>query len=774
MSANFTPSFEAYSGQKPFKWWAQNVLPLVYDDSLSYMELLAKVTNYLNNTINDVSTMENNIDTLVDTYKELEDYVNNYFTDITLNNLGFVTPQMFGAVGDGVVDDSAAINTALTYGNVVIPEGTYLITTSLAIRRSNINVKCYGKIELSSNFPTNLPGLVIGNQTENISNIVVDGMFIDCSKRPTVAYPNRTGNGIYIRSYTNTNERTATYCSHVGLFNCKVIDNPRGYGIASGGSYDSNGVIERQRDIFIQNCISTNNYLAFATSCSQSTLINNYGADSDVENFTCDNYSTNCLFIGNKSVRSGNGACSMGGDNCSNSSWIGNVIDSAGETAVVGISNVGFTFNAQDTHVENCLVIGNKITGFDRGLWLKNRLSQNMDYSAKNCLFIANNFYGNTYDLFLDECYEYNVLKDNIYADDIYYANAESLLKWVVDFGYNIDVSNYLTEGVHIVGDDAFTPTPANIIETSSDAVAGELETFSVVFHAYQEGLSESNQPSPTNILPITGYNTLTAYVNSIYDVEGAESYLYGWGSVGTCYGGEIYPDSGLFTKTHDRVDLGTLTWVKTTAVNQQGYPIFRSQGFTTVKPSSIPQCECYKYSGTFNVTQYPNFSIGVHDTATTIYICDSRFSEAADLKTWLSGKYLVYELNTHEDYEISTYDLPSIDYGRNYIWCNIANSTIWCSYLISKSNYIAIDGKTVSIALLVNSNRGGAVMSVPAGLIPLKDMSLVGLNSDGTGFQAFLEEVNGGQEAYLRGSGDLYTEGTGSELYSVTYIRKI
>ena len=36
-----------------FKFWCQKVLPLVYDDSLSYYEVLCKVRDYLNHIIDD-------------------------------------------------------------------------------------------------------------------------------------------------------------------------------------------------------------------------------------------------------------------------------------------------------------------------------------------------------------------------------------------------------------------------------------------------------------------------------------------------------------------------------------------------------------------------------------------------------------------------------------------------------------------------------------------------------------------------------------------------
>ena len=36
---------------KEFKFWSQKILPLVYDDSLSYYEVLSKVVDYLNKLI---------------------------------------------------------------------------------------------------------------------------------------------------------------------------------------------------------------------------------------------------------------------------------------------------------------------------------------------------------------------------------------------------------------------------------------------------------------------------------------------------------------------------------------------------------------------------------------------------------------------------------------------------------------------------------------------------------------------------------------------------
>lgn len=80
--AHFEPSLRTYTGQGAFRFWCQQVLPLTFDDSLSYYELLNKVVTYLNNTISDVANVEENVSALNDAYVKLQSYVNNYFDSL--------------------------------------------------------------------------------------------------------------------------------------------------------------------------------------------------------------------------------------------------------------------------------------------------------------------------------------------------------------------------------------------------------------------------------------------------------------------------------------------------------------------------------------------------------------------------------------------------------------------------------------------------------------------------------------------------------------------
>lgn len=82
MSVNFTTSLEPYKETGSFRFWCQKVLPLVYDDSLSYYELLCKVVNYLNDVISNVDGLKVDIDKLLNAFNELQGYVNNYFDNL--------------------------------------------------------------------------------------------------------------------------------------------------------------------------------------------------------------------------------------------------------------------------------------------------------------------------------------------------------------------------------------------------------------------------------------------------------------------------------------------------------------------------------------------------------------------------------------------------------------------------------------------------------------------------------------------------------------------
>ena len=74
--ANFDPILKKYEGIPYLRFWCQKVLPAVYDQSLSYYEVLCKLAAFLNKMVEELEKMQDNIDALHKAYKDLQDWVN--------------------------------------------------------------------------------------------------------------------------------------------------------------------------------------------------------------------------------------------------------------------------------------------------------------------------------------------------------------------------------------------------------------------------------------------------------------------------------------------------------------------------------------------------------------------------------------------------------------------------------------------------------------------------------------------------------------------------
>lgn len=63
---------------KHFKFWCQKVLPLVYDDSLSYYEVLCKVVDYLNRLINDMEGFIEEAERVREEIAIIQEWIDNF------------------------------------------------------------------------------------------------------------------------------------------------------------------------------------------------------------------------------------------------------------------------------------------------------------------------------------------------------------------------------------------------------------------------------------------------------------------------------------------------------------------------------------------------------------------------------------------------------------------------------------------------------------------------------------------------------------------------
>ena len=95
MYNNFLPDTNGAT-LRPFRFWCQKVLPLVYDDSLSYYELLCKVVDYLNKILDDDKK-------LIEAFTQLETFVTDYFNNLDITEE--IDAKLDQMVEDGTIPD---------------------------------------------------------------------------------------------------------------------------------------------------------------------------------------------------------------------------------------------------------------------------------------------------------------------------------------------------------------------------------------------------------------------------------------------------------------------------------------------------------------------------------------------------------------------------------------------------------------------------------------------------------------------------------------------
>lgn len=335
--ADFVPSKNDVSYLRPFRVWCQKVLPLVYDDSLSYYELLCKVVDFLNKTMEEVNQLGVDVSNLFNAFQQLQDYVNHYFESLDvqeeINNkldeliqngtftqllkdyLPFITLSMFGAHQDGNTDDSdyliEALNLSSTTGKTLYLEHDIAIGKSITIPNnaklfsfnSNISPRIFVLNGVSEAFicdETNvsLNGFTVtpksGEYSEitafTFNNINSDLLF----KNITVSYCN-TGikcksRNVLIQECLFTHCKTGIYFDldkSQSQFRGLCVDNNRFHGI---GEELAIGWFENSSCIVISNDNTGNITIRNNTVEQSGTFITGYMSNMLVENNMCECY----------------------------------------------------------------------------------------------------------------------------------------------------------------------------------------------------------------------------------------------------------------------------------------------------------------------------------------------------------------------------------------------------------------------------------------------------------------------------------------------------
>lgn len=135
------------------RYWTLKVLPLVYDDSLSYMEVQGKIVKKLNELIKNNNELPKYIRELIKTYISSGE-INNIIAEILSDYMLSVKnppENLKPAIGDGSADDTEAIQGCLDYAKahngmcVYFPSGAYLTGTLTLPENSDVTMFGQGR-----------------------------------------------------------------------------------------------------------------------------------------------------------------------------------------------------------------------------------------------------------------------------------------------------------------------------------------------------------------------------------------------------------------------------------------------------------------------------------------------------------------------------------------------------------------------------------------------------------------------------------------------------
>lgn len=347
------------------------IIPTSYKDSMSYYETLAWLCKYLEETV--IPTVNQNGEAVQDLqglYIQLNNYVTHYFDNLDvqeeINNkldemvengtfqeiIGeyfalYITPEMYGAIGDGETDDTQAFNNALsslTNGGLLLlkPNKNYKITDTINVP-ANVSIQGINTFnDISGKGDYVIDDNILKGMS--IISIVDNGEFIlqgnNDIEKVVISYPeqnyeiqqvtksvgNPDGLTNFIK-YKPTFKLTGTYIGlvfkdiiYLGGYEflyCDYTVNPeklmidRVIGMCVGTAF----TIQNCKDMmYFQNIhLNTNSLkpyvqklyngsdINFYTKCAKNSVVFSFGATINNVNYGCDgSYISNCFAYGVK------------------------------------------------------------------------------------------------------------------------------------------------------------------------------------------------------------------------------------------------------------------------------------------------------------------------------------------------------------------------------------------------------------------------------------------------------------------------------------------
>ena len=136
-----------------------------------------------------------------------------------------------------------------------------------------------------------------------------------------------------------------------------------------------------------------------------------------------------------------------------------------------------------------------------------------------------------------------------------------------------------------------------------------------------------------------------------------------------TVYGGSLDVTRGKLTLTHDAVDLGSLSWNRTTSYTN---PLFYTNLLTKKSGDITMLCDIYDFAGNFSNASTFSVSgdntIGSCNANEQIYVRNDAYTDKDTFKAAMSGKYALYPLATPIEIDLTPVQISAL-VGENNVF---------------------------------------------------------------------------------------------------------
>lgn len=346
-----------------------------------------------------------------------------------------ISPEMFGAVGDGETDDTAAVQTAFDKGGIISCNGKYRVTSTVFINRS------YTTIQGS--------GMIIGD-------LEADGAILKCNPPNTdpLTIDHITIKDISITQVEgNTHKHTGILVGHevtgnYGFMDVYIdgvsIENLTHRGIHLHGGTQSMSTARPYVTVtnsYINRCKG----IGICQSRVISKIENCTVRLSGQENITIDNGCQQCMVVNNHLHLAQGGCGNIGIDQCNRCVITGNhIVNFDYDPEKSNDADNAIRLNCHTGDVTSLVFAGNTVIAGKYGVWIG---SSERGYKGSGCIF-SNNIFLNigVSDFYFDNVSKCEV-KGNVKSNTDLTTLIPNINEISTDIPLTLSLDGYIQEG---------------------------------------------------------------------------------------------------------------------------------------------------------------------------------------------------------------------------------------------------------------------------------------------------------------------------------------